>query len=365
MKHAILIVPDWIGGPGEESLLRENMPALNSLAERGRVVRLALPPPASVPEAAFLGLDPSRVDMAQGPLTVAALGFDPPERSVHFHLSLMSVGVTLEQSQFKVPSEDLRTIVEAARRLDTRVLTFVLGDDRDHGLVWEDGSIDLGTVSPVDAEGKAVGEVLPEGDGEPMLRRYIDDSVNLLSGLELNRRRQGEGLPPFNVLWPWGQGLRTSVPNLALRYGQPIHVESPLTRLKGLARLAGCRHGDPAAMGTGTNLRLERVLETIEKHSVVVAVLPAFAEMRAMARMEEAQWLSREIDTRLLVPLETRLREEPMRILIASPGPHGLALQVGSGPADTGSTPFDERALEGRGVPTYGLAELVATELVS
>ena len=205
--------------------------------------------------------------------------------------------------------------------------------------------------------------MLPEGEGEPILRRYIDDSINLLSELEFNRRRVGEGLPPFNVLWPWGQGFRTPVPNLALRYGHPVYVESPMRRLQGLARLAGCRHGDSGALGSGTNTRLEHLLDAFVRYGACVSVLPAIAEMRALDRLEEAEWLSREIDQRLLEPLERRLRDEPMRLLIAAPGEHGLALLVEHGPASPGSTPFDERALEQRGVPTRDLAEMVADTL--
>ena len=94
-----------------------------------------------------------------------------------------------------------------------------------------------------------------------------------------------------------------------------------------------------------------------------MAVLPAIAEMRALDRLEEAEWLSREIDKRLLEPLEAKLRDGPSSLLLASPGTDGLALLVEHGPSLGGGLPFDERALEERSVPTRDLAALVAHHL--
>ncbi|MFX6823313.1 hypothetical protein ABTH33_20400, partial [Acinetobacter baumannii] len=79
-------------------------------------------------------------------------------------------------------------------------LTPVFGPRLTHGLVWEEGSLDLGTRTP--PVGESVHTGLPEGDGERLLRQLIDDSVNLFSELELNRRRMDEGKSPFNLLWP-------------------------------------------------------------------------------------------------------------------------------------------------------------------
>jgi len=244
MRRTILIVPGLLSDPGTESYLRQRLPALSVLSEIGALRKVSELPESETPEAMLLGLGPSVVSLRQGPLTVSALGFDPPERSTHFHLSLMSY----HDGDASIPgvlprADELELVMSAAKRLDTKLLTVLKGEELNHALVWE-ALGDMGTTAASQLDRHPMIEHLPEGDGEAALRRFIDDSVNLLSSLELNERRLDEGLQPFNLLWPWGHGSRTAVPNLALRRGEPAVVESASMRLAGLTRLAGYKHAD-------------------------------------------------------------------------------------------------------------------------
>lgn len=137
MNRIVLVVPHLLAADPAESVLRSESTTLARLAQQSRVVRLAPLEAASVPECAFLGLRPGAVDIAQGPLTVAALGIDPPERSVHFHLSLLSLddsGVIREPHP--IPSEEqLAPVLDAMTRLSGRALTVVPGRGADHALV--------------------------------------------------------------------------------------------------------------------------------------------------------------------------------------------------------------------------------------
>jgi 2,3-bisphosphoglycerate-independent phosphoglycerate mutase len=369
MRRIVLVVPEWLGDPGSESLLRGRLPTLERLSERGRLVRLRESSEASsTPEAAWLGMDPLKVQLAQGPLTVAAFGADPPFRSVHFHLSLMSLD---EQEQahpipFDIPDHQLRAVLEQAERLNTRSLTLVRGEQADHGLVWEEGSLDLGVATPLDVAGKPLTGHLPEGDGERILRRYIDDSVNLLGELVFNEERVDQGLPPLNLLWPWGPGFREVVPNLSLLRGEPAWVESSSLRLQGLARLASYRHGDRASFGRGLSTRLERILDAVERHSLTFAVIGAISRFRQQNQLEEAEFFSREIDQRLLNPLMERSELEPLSLAVVAPraSGDGLALIFDSRRPEESVVPFDERALEDRRIPsleTWKVVEQAAT----
>src|SRR5579884_4134492 len=90
MRRLVVIAPGLLGDPESESPLRQSLPALQRFTEAGTLFKLAPPPFIETPEALWLGLRPEEAQMRQGPLTVSALGADPPERSTHFHLSLMS-----------------------------------------------------------------------------------------------------------------------------------------------------------------------------------------------------------------------------------------------------------------------------------
>ena len=113
-------------------------------------------------------------------------------------------------------------------------------------------------------------DVLPEGDNEPALRRFIDDSINLLSELEFNAERLDKGLLPVNLLWPWGQGIRTDVPNLALMRGAPATVLSDSLRLEGVARLAGYRPLGRSWLGNGMNAKWKDIASKFGDTTILV-----------------------------------------------------------------------------------------------
>ncbi len=91
MRKVTIVVPGWLAGNDGDSILRQSLPALARLAEAGELAKVAPLPEVETPEALLLGLAPDKVRLAQGPLMVAALGADPPERSTHFHLSILSL----------------------------------------------------------------------------------------------------------------------------------------------------------------------------------------------------------------------------------------------------------------------------------
>lgn len=338
------------------------------MAEWGKVVRLGKREDGGVFEAGWLGVRPGTVGMAQGPLTVAALGYEPPERSVHFHLSLMSVGEdgALGLVSDDLLAEDVRAVMDAAERLATKRLTPVRGRGVDHGLVWEDGSLDLGVTSSGEAAGRDWRSVLPEGDGERILRGFIDDSLNLLSGLEFNRRRVGEGLAPLNILWPWGFGFRQALPNLALRRGDAVTVWAEDLRLEGLVRLSGYRFGEG---------RLRRGVHTTEEAwgrlagvSAGVLVSPRSEEMRRLGRLEELEFEMRTMAERFLEPLWAKREAEPFVLGIFGPGVDGgagLGLMVDSRAGGLGPVPFDERVWDDPRVPEMALWETVERVLTA
>ena len=308
------------------------LPYAEATALTGGVRRLA--PVRGTPEAAWLGLPPLAV--ADGPLIVAALGAEPPERTMQFHLSVLGLDGVLATPP--PPSREEESVLRPLlRRLDTKRLTAVPGEGLDHGLVL-DGWWDLGTKSPEEALGRPMAESLPEGDLEPLLRRYLDDSVNLLSELAINERRRDEGIVPLNVLWPWGHGAPRRLTNLALLRGEALTVASDSLRMRGMARLAGYR---PARLKGG----LETDWTRLATHGV--AALGAFVGLGE----EEAVWLA-----------ERMGRGFEGRALIVAPSPEGgLVLETGL----EGNAPFRADVAEDGSVTAVDLWEAVNGFLTS
>ncbi|HZH98332.1 MAG TPA: hypothetical protein VEX38_05125, partial [Fimbriimonadaceae bacterium] len=288
------------------------------------------------------------------PLTVAALGADPPGKSVHFHLSLLSLidGVARPAEPTE---EEVRHILSASERLNTKRLTVVPGAGCDHGLVWENGSLDLGTTPAEEVCGHPVRSHLPQGDGERILRRFIDDSVNLLSELELNRRRSGEGEPEVNLLWPWGHGFREPVANLTLRRGEVGWVLSDSLRMQGLARLAGYRHGNRLELREGAALKEAGAF--LRRHSTSILSISGMAELRKSGDLERIEHETRELDRGVFSRLD--LDEESAIVLVSN----GLALVFDSKTPRDNTVPFDERALEESALGTAEAWRLVDSVL--
>ena len=298
----------------------------------GQVRRVA--PVRGSPEAAFVGLPPTR--LADGPLIVAALGAEPPERSLQFQLSWLGLDDGLLVPAEPPSAEESAALKAVLPKLDTKRLTGLFGEAVDHALVL-DGYHDLGTTPLADALGRPLGEVLPEGEREEALRRYVDDSVNLLSELESNRRRVDEGRLPLSLLFPWGHGAPRRLPNLALHRGAPLTVEAASLRMRGVARLV--------------DYRPVRLLDGLEVDwNGLAARKPGIAAVEAFAGLgeEEAVWLLRRM---------APVFDVPGLAVVAG----GLILQSG----DAGGVPFRGDVSEDGSAPQVDLWEAVDSILTT
>lgn len=366
MRKRILFLPgslDVAGEPPLSEILGEPLRRMQSVAGLTRVTEA----PAYVPELAWVGLEPNSHELSQGVLAVSAFGADPPDRSVHFHLSVLSL--TDDQVgalPYRLDRAEYDQLIAIARRLETARLKFVGGNDVNHGLVWEDGSIELSAPAPEEAFTSGFRASRPQGDGEPLLRRFIDDSVNLLGDLESNRRREEDGFPPFNLLWPWGPGFRPRLSNLPLARGRAVHWESPSVRLLGLTRLVGYRHGDPWALGRGTNLKLESMLGALIGEVDAVAAIPTLGEFRTQNRTEVFEWFGREVGQRLLAPLIEEARENKGGFMLVATNREGRGLALTFPEANlpaAADLPFGPESFQEASLPVCALHTLMAKEL--
>lgn len=372
MRRLTLVIPCLVSDPDHESALRQLPPALQETVEKGTVVKLSPIDDAEFPEAAYIGLNPLEHPVSQGPLTVAALGHVPPEGSVHFHLSLCSidqsgiVGEVVEQ-----PSEDeVGAVMSAVQDLRTKTITPLVGELCDHALVWEGGSLENRVTPFTKALNHPLETVMPQGEGDEVLRKFIDDSVNLLDALEINHVRREEGRTPLNGLWPWGPGFRPNLPNLPIRRGDVAWIESASLRLQGLARLVGYRHGERSTFLKGMTPDFALLHSQATRRQLTLALVDGVTEMQRHERLEEIQWTLSQMSSLLIEPLLVNGHDEPFEFRIAAPGAmgtcassrtsrEGLGLFYSSLKRGLGTLPFDERALDDRRIATYRTQEFV------
>lgn len=359
-RRLLVVLPGLLAAEGEVSLLREAAPDLRRIAESAHVVRLRADSPEGIAEAAWLGLNPEQVSMPMGPLTVAGLGADPPERSVEFRLDLLNVddlGI-VNAHPGELDAASLRVLREAVSRLETPKLRWVDGFDRVHGLVWLQGSPDHETTPPDAAHEQSLPTVLPNGDQDYVLRRFIDDSVNLLSPLEFNNRRHDEGKPLINLAWPSGGGWRASLPNLMLRRGAPGRVGTRSLVTAGLARMVGYRAMDRNLLGNGFFFDSTLIAGDLARVPVSLLELDFIRRARQAGRYDPAgRTLHEQVDP-LLAHWTTARDEESVSLAILAldaTGREGLGLFWDSERAMEENLPFDERVMDDGRVPEHTL----------
>lgn len=345
MRNILLLIPE-LGG----SALEQDLPHLRRLSEVGEVVRLAPTPPEVTPESLYLGAFPGEIRLAEGPLTVAWLRARPPEWSLQFALSVMSLqhGVVQSLSSLEVPSEIADQVAKLCRALNTKLLTVVAATEGlEHALVLEKAG-DLRTYRPEETAGKV--PQLPEGDFEPMLRRFIDDSINLLTEQEFNLRRVDQGLPPVNLLWPWGHGYLGKVPTLSLRRGFPLRVHSNSRRLTGLARLVG-DWPEAASFGAGLKTNFDALAQLMALPGDRVFYLDG-PQSLGSEQEEERAWWAHTLDRKVLAPILESPDWRDTQIALLAPRASGEGLGVlANGEVDAGNTaPFRDEVREDRKV---------------
>lgn len=350
----LIILDGILGSPESDSLIRK-VEGFQRLGEVSSLTRLTIPE-CETPEAMLLGLAPEEGQLRQGPLTVSALGWDPPERSLHFHLSLLSLTDSVRAPKQLLTPDEFTIVKAKLAVLNTKRLTTLVGQQFDHGLVWE-RMAEIKTFAPTEIVSLA--ESLPEGDGDAELRRFIDDSVNILHEEEFNLRRIDNGLDPINLMWPWGHGYRMPVPNLALRYGYPYRYESASFRLAGLVRLAGFKHGEIGRFGTGLQTNFQR----IPYDPGTIVHLDPWVKMREREEFEEAEYLAAKCGEHLVARLLDHVLENRLELFVILLSKHeGLAATF-SANSSANLYGFEEQSLRESKLPLLQVHELLKDAL--
>jgi 2,3-bisphosphoglycerate-independent phosphoglycerate mutase len=376
MKY-ILLVPDGAADEplsdldGKTPLEVARTPNLDSLAEQGRVGAVQVTPPEMYPGSdaanmALLGYDPNRYYTGRGPIEAAAMGIPMEPKDAAFRCSLISTdGETLlDYSAGHIATEDARPIIELAnQKLTTRAQTLFPGVSYRHILLWHDGPVEVKTHPPHENMGKRLAEIYPQGDGDTKIRKFIEDSLNLLDDLEFNQKRRDAGKPPANLLWPWSPGRAPQLPSFFQRRNLTGAVISAVDVVRGLGKLTGLEIINvPGATGyfdTNYEGKARYALRALEKHDFVWIHVEAPDEAGHAGNIEEKIRAIENID-RLVVGtlLDNMKKLDDFRLLCVpdhktpvstrghavGPVPYLLfdsrkALRTG------GALPYDERAV--------------------
>lgn len=352
MRRIVIVVPGWLGETEEDSVLLRPGEGLAKLAGSGEVFRLESPYSESpAPDAALLGLDPTVDWMAPGPLAASCFGAAMPPNSTAYHLSILSLQNNATVAPVGLPDDDAANLVEATRVLENSNMRLVAGEGCDHALLsrYPTQEVEPFWPSAVAKNGfRASMDVL-----DSALRRFVDDSINVLSENEINRRRADEGLSPANLLWPWGPGKRRAISAWDREtHGVPV-LASGSIRLHGFAGFAKVARLPRKLFRTADGLPFQTLSEAAYDCDAMIVHIPNIARARRSGDQEKASWISERLQMDLLEPIMEQAQKTPTLLGLFAPGAAlGLGVISSSTKPLDNDRPFDERSLEGSGVRT-------------
>jgi 2,3-bisphosphoglycerate-independent phosphoglycerate mutase len=264
MKYIILLGDGMADRPrsdlgGRTCLQAARTPNLDRLATLGQVgmvrtVPEGFPPGSDVANLSVLGYDPRTYYTGRSPLEAASIGVQLGPDDVAFRCNLVTLriassgameerrrkAVMLDFSAGHVSTQEGRTLIEEIdRALGTEQIRFYPGVSYRHLMVWKGGKDRIECTPPHDIQDRSIGDYLPAGDGDDVINRLMEASVDVLNGHPLNKSRIEQGKRPANSIWLWGQGKRPSMPTFREKYGLDGAVISAVDLTKGLGVYAG------------------------------------------------------------------------------------------------------------------------------
>ena len=365
MRKLLVVLPGIFEEEFLENIGKKSLEVFDHFYSNSEVFRLNKELKNHTNELAYFGLNPEQYKVQKGPLACAAIGVTPPQRDVRFCLSLLSInddGVI--QDPVYIPGEkDLDLLLKSAEVLNTNALTMVKGRKLDHGLIWEKGSIDLHTYSKEEILNQPYDGHQPEGEGDRILTGLIEDSIEILSNHDINKKRQDEGLRPLNILWPWGQGLGISLPNLAMQSGQIAQVYSDSWMIKGISNLVSYQHIDLNNFGAGLNIAWKKLEHSISDGSTSILIFDRVSQLLNLKRPDYAERLFQELNQELFNKIRNLQDNIPYELMLIMTGDSGIALKEKSYIPITNNLPFSTELSQDSMIPKLNIWELTNTFL--
>jgi 2,3-bisphosphoglycerate-independent phosphoglycerate mutase len=265
MKYVILVGDGMADRPvaelnGRTPLQAAKTPNLNCLARNGEFGLVKTAPDGCYPgsditQLSILGYDPKKYGTGPAPFEAAGLDVALNPDDVAYRCNLVTLrsdtgkydvkklgphAIMEDFTAGQIDSLEAKELIyDLNEQIGTEVVQFYAGVSYRHLMVWAEGKHRLTLAPPQDITGKPVGDYLPKGEGEKVLRALMDAALPILREHQINLDRIEAGKPPANALWLWGQGKAPKMPKLTERYGITGAMISALDLPRGLGVYCG------------------------------------------------------------------------------------------------------------------------------
>lgn len=259
MKYLVVLFDGMADYPvpelgGKTPLEAADTPNIDKLAKTATVglvksVDDGMKPGSDVANLSILGYDPKKYYTGRSPLEAGSIGIDMKTTDVSLRCNLVTLTdeanyedkTILDYCADDISSEDAEVLVNyLAEHLNNEEFTFYNGVSYRHCLIWDNGTTDVGTLTPPhDITGKPIKEYIPNHPNAAKLYDLMKKSYDLLKDHPLNLERIKNGKRPANSIWLWGEGVRAQLDDFKEKYGLKGSMISAVDLLKGIGKFAG------------------------------------------------------------------------------------------------------------------------------
>ena len=336
MKYIVLVGDGMADYPvdalnGKTPLQVANKPHIDELAAKGRSGTLKTIPEdmgagSDVANLSILGYNPKKWYTGRGPLEAASRGVHLDKDDIAFRCNLITEenDVLVDYSADHITSEEATELMKhVGEKLGKpNEIDFYAGVSYRHLLVFRNGpySDEVLCTPPHDTIGVKISETLPKAKTSAAeftvatLNKMILSSKKILENHPVNVNRVSRGKRPGNMIWPWGQGKKLSIPTLQERYGISGAVISAVDVVKGVGINAGMKVINvPGATGfydTNYEGKADYALEALKNYDMVLIHVEAPDEAGHFGDYEQKIKTIEDLDKRLIGRLMKGLDQE-------------------------------------------------------
>ena len=258
MKYIVVLYDGMADYPvpkfdGKTPMEMAKKPNLDRLARNGEVglvktVAEGLKPGSDIANMSVLGYNPKECYTGRSPLEAVSIGVNMADTDIIFRCNLVTLSdeedyeakTMVDYSAGDISTADATEIIKSVQEhFGNDIFSFYAGVAYRHCLVWKNGTLDLGSMTPPhDISGRVIGEYLSKSENADELIAMMKKSYDFLMEHPVNKRRIAEGKRPANSIWLWGEGTKPSLPDFKAKYGVDGSIISAVDLLKGIAKCA-------------------------------------------------------------------------------------------------------------------------------